>query len=602
MNNIKVKNKLLLTGLITAGSMLVMIVLMLLSIYVFVSASVNKLEIALKEDYDRKIKEQVEAASSMVDGIMMAAENGELTEEEAIDSAAKALRSIRYGEDGYFWADKEDGTNVVLLGSETEGTMRLHATDADGFEFVAAIIEAGKAGGGYVDYKFAKKGESEPLPKRAYSIYNEKTGWVIGTGNYVNDVDEAIKNLIRSMTKRVMAIVLTTLVISIIICVIAFTVSRKISKSITKALGVCYTYIESMAGGDFTTVISDDMLNRKDDFGDLANELEFLKDSVGKLIGSVKGMAEVLDENMYSVESAITKVNSHIDDVSANSEELSAGLTETAASMDQISSFAVEVDKGTEALYLKVKESAEKVRGIHQKMEDFQNELSSKTDPSNEGKRNISANLSESELKAELENSLEKVKVVQEINALSDSIMGIMNQTNLLALNAAIEAARAGEAGRGFSVVADEIRTLSEDSAEAVGRIRQITSEVVASVEGLAQVSRKLVDLRNGNLNLTEKLPEDFQTESSNYADYVDETFNTIVEIAGNLQVDIDSLIASIGQISDVSGQGALGVEGIAKSIVDIRLETADLEEASQKAQDKAAALDYEISKFAVRE
>ena len=602
MNNIKVKNKLLLTGLITAGSMLIMIVLMLLSIYVFVSVSVNKLEIALKEDYDRKIKEQVEAASSMVDGIMMAAENGELTEEEAIDSAAKALRSIRYGEDGYFWADKEDGTNVVLLGSETEGTMRLHATDADGFEFVAAIIKAGKAGGGYVDYKFAKKGESEPLPKRAYSIYNEKTGWVIGTGNYVNDVDEAIKNLIMSMTKRVMAIVLTTLVISIIICVIAFTVSRKISKSITKALGVCYTYIESMAGGDFTTVISDDMLNRKDDFGDLANELEFLKDSVGKLIGSVKGMAEVLDENMYAVESAITKVNSHIDDVSANSEELSAGLTETAASMDQITSFAVEVDKGTEALYLRVKESAEKVRGIHQKMEDFQNELSSEADSSNKSAGNIASNLSESELKAELENSLEKVKVVQEINALSDSIMGIMNQTNLLALNAAIEAARAGEAGRGFSVVADEIRTLSEDSAEAVGRIRQITSEVVASVEGLAQVSRKLVDLRNGNLNLTEKLPKDFQTESSNYADYVDETFNTIVEIAGNLQVDIDSLIASIGQISDVSGQGALGVEGIAKSIVDIRLETADLEEASQKAQDKAAALDYEISKFAVRE
>ena len=93
----------------------------------------------------------------------------------------------------------------------------------------------------------------------------------------------------------------------------------------------------------------------------------------------------------------------------------------------------------------------------------------------------------------------------------------------------------------------------------------------------------------------------DYLHESEDYAAYVDDVLKELERMSGDLEEDIDSLMASIGQISDVSGQGALGVEGIAKGIVDIRMKTADLEEASQKAQEKAAQLDYEISKFAVR-
>ena len=203
MNNINVRFKMIIIVGISAFGMLLIIFMALFSLMELDKISTNRLSEAIRADYDQRIKEQVENASSMVDGVMTMAENGDATKDEALYFAARALRGIRYGEDGYFWADKIDGKNVVLLGTEAEGTMRLHAKDADGFEFVSAIIKAAQRGGGYVDYKFAKEDGKVPLPKRAYSMVNEKTGWVIGTGNYVDDIDAYIEEQVAAMNKRI---------------------------------------------------------------------------------------------------------------------------------------------------------------------------------------------------------------------------------------------------------------------------------------------------------------------------------------------------------------------------------------------------------------
>ena len=85
--------------------------------------------------------------------------------------------------------------------------------------------------------------------------------------------------------------------------------------------------------------------------------------------------------------------------------------------------------------------------------------------------------------------SIEKAKSIEKIQQLTDTILAISSQTNLLALNAAIEAARAGEFGRGFTVVADEIRNLAEDSKNAVGEIQAVVNEVMVSVEDLVNDS-----------------------------------------------------------------------------------------------------------------
>ncbi len=488
MNNINVRFKMMIIVGISALGMLLIIFMALFSIMELDRISTDRLSEAIRADYDQRIKEQVENASSMVDGVMMMADNGDATRDEALEFAARALRGIRYGEDGYFWADKIDGRNVVLLGSETEGTMRLHAKDADGFEFVSAIIKAAQRGGGYVDYKFEKENGRIPLPKRAYSIVNEKTGWVIGTGKYVDDIDTAIEEAVEAMNKRIKFVSMILLAASVFMVVFTFLVARAISNSIVRALGTSFSYIEKMAGGDFTTEISEDMLERKDDFGMLAEKLEFLKAAVGKVIRDMKSMAVTVEENNDVVDSGFAKVRSDLDEICENIENLSAVFTETAASMDQFTEFAMTVGKCTEELSKEMKNATTKILRLHKKV------ASDRTEVFKNG-------------------------MVDRIN------------------------------------------------------------------DGRASRSR-----------------QSYLAESEDYENYVDSVLSELEMMSTELKDDMESLMASIGQISDVSGQGSIGVDSIEDSILTIRAKIEDLEKTFKDTEDMVFELDYEVAKFAVRD
>ena len=115
------------------------------------------LDATLREDFDRQMRFQVEAANSMLLKINALKVDGTLPPDLSGELARDLLRSLRYGKDGYFWADKTDGTNVVYLGGKTEGTNRLGLKDVNGYPVIAHIIENGqKEGGGFTDYWFPK--------------------------------------------------------------------------------------------------------------------------------------------------------------------------------------------------------------------------------------------------------------------------------------------------------------------------------------------------------------------------------------------------------------------------------------------------------------
>lgn len=136
---------------------------------------------------DLMAKYQVETAVSLLQALYAKHQKGELTLEKARQMGADLLRELRYGGDGYFWADTTSGVNVVLHGQkDTEGRNRLEDKDARGFAYVKAFLEKGKAGGGYVDYMFAKLGDPAQHPKRSYVKLFEPFGWVIGTGYYLD--------------------------------------------------------------------------------------------------------------------------------------------------------------------------------------------------------------------------------------------------------------------------------------------------------------------------------------------------------------------------------------------------------------------------------
>ncbi len=135
---------------------------------------------------DLRIKGEVETAVSMLQTVFSKHQKGELTLEQAKQLGAELLRGLRYGEDGYFWADTTEGVNVVLYGrKDVEGKNRLESKDEKGEFFIKELIARAKAGGGYVNYRFPKMNQTTPLLKRAYVQMFEPFGWVIGTGSYL---------------------------------------------------------------------------------------------------------------------------------------------------------------------------------------------------------------------------------------------------------------------------------------------------------------------------------------------------------------------------------------------------------------------------------
>lgn len=134
---------------------------------------------------DLLIKNEVETAISMLAAIDKKHKHGDMSQQEALQLGAELLRELRYGDEGYFWADTQEGVNVVLYGrKDVEGKNRLDEKDSDGVYFIREFIRQAKKGGGYVDYRFPKLGEQKPVAKRSYVMAFKPFGWVVGSGYY----------------------------------------------------------------------------------------------------------------------------------------------------------------------------------------------------------------------------------------------------------------------------------------------------------------------------------------------------------------------------------------------------------------------------------
>ena len=134
---------------------------------------------------DILIKSEVETAVSMLKAIHARHQRGEMTMGKAKQLGADLLRELRYGTEGYFWADTTKGVNVVLYGrKDVEGRNRIKDKDSRGTYYIKEFMAKAKAGGGYVEYWFPKKGQNTEQSKRSYILPFEPFGWVVGSGYY----------------------------------------------------------------------------------------------------------------------------------------------------------------------------------------------------------------------------------------------------------------------------------------------------------------------------------------------------------------------------------------------------------------------------------
>jgi methyl-accepting chemotaxis protein len=157
----------------------------ILGLLLMFSSCAQSDKLQYKADMDLLIKSEVETAVSLLQAVYDKHQNADIDLEKTKVLAADLLRDLRYGEDGYFWADTKEGVNVVLYGrKDVEGRNRLEDKDPNGVYYVKEFIKLGEAGGGYLDYAFCKLGETKQQAKRSYVKLFEPFGWVVGSGYY----------------------------------------------------------------------------------------------------------------------------------------------------------------------------------------------------------------------------------------------------------------------------------------------------------------------------------------------------------------------------------------------------------------------------------
>lgn len=591
MKNLKVRTKLAIIMVMVSALILVGGLVSVINMNAVSDKAIDVLEESIRSSYDQSIREQVESVISLLEEINSLCESGQLSPEEAKAMAAEEIRQMRYGEAGYFWIDQSDGTNVVLLGNDTEGTNRMDAVDTEGNLYIQAIIGAALDGGGYSDYMFPKEGETESSPKRAYSAYFEPFDWVVGTGNYTDYIDDTIE-----MYDSEFSSFANKKAVSLVICCIAFLLLviifvTMISVDITRTLKKVVDDIEVMAGGNFTQAIDKKYLTRKDDFGQLSNTIDEMRSTLQKLIGKVKTEAGDIDSGVGSINESISTLNSEIEDVSATTEQLAASMEETAATATEINTMSQEIEEAARGMAIRAQDGAEQAEQIHKRASDAKIQASNNRKEAREMLVGIRDGLT---------TALDEAKVVDQIGILAESIMSITGQTNLLALNASIEAARAGEAGRGFAVVADEIRVLAEQSKDAVSNIQTVTERVNSAVGNLANDSNRLLDFVNNEIvhsfDLFEDMADAYNQDATNVNDLVSD-FSAISE---ELLASISGVIEAINGITSAANEGAQGTTNIAMKTVSIVDGSANVLQNAQNAGLSASELEKNISQFTV--
>ena len=594
MGKLKISAKLNIVVVIVLVSVMAFSIVSMTNMKRISKQSMDALEKQTRDDYDQEIKDQVENAISVLEVYHKQYKAGKLTLEEAKKQAADTLRDMRYGEAGYFWADDTEGNNIVLLGSDTEGTNRINATDANGYKMVENIIKVGQEkDGGYSDYVFPKEGGTEPYPKRSYSKLYEPFGWVIGTGNYVDYIDDVVdtaKEEIDSILKQSLIELFSCIVVCLLmIIVLVAVVIRDISYSMKQTLH----FIEKLDGGDFTARSIEKMQKRKDEFGLLNKALQHMATSLDDVIGATKKESVRLADIVKAVDGNMNTLNNEVNGVRDSTESLSAGMEETAASCEQMNTITKEIEEASRNIAERSQEGAEKAISIHKRAMKAREEVQENSNKASDMKSSISESLVQ---------ALENAKVVGKIEELSESIMVITAQTNLLALNASIEAARAGEAGKGFAVVADEIRELAEQSKTNVENIQRVTGDVTKAVEQLSDSAKQILNF------VSEDITDNFHSfalvvdDYNSDATYIDELVTDFSAVSEQLFASINGVIQTIGEVNKAATSGAIETTEIAERTISVASKSGSVKEEMKNAEQIAEKLKEQVSEFVITE
>lgn len=533
-----------------------------LMITLFISAivagsliDVMTIRTTLWAEKELKTRHLVETAYSVVNRFHELQKNGTLGEAAAQAEAIATLKALRYEEKEYFWINDLGKPIPTMVMHPTVPALDGKVLDAERFNcatsqsfgdkakpvatdgkknlFVAFVEVAEKSGKGYVTYNWPKPKEGggvteELFPKLSYVKKFEPWGWVIGSGIYVDDVDAAVKD-------QAWHNIMLLLVAAVVLLVIATILVRSITRPLAEAVGA----MSEIADGD----------------GDLTKRLkEQGGREIVRLTIGFNHFAAKMQQAMLRVIEATHLIN-------ADSARLSTVAQQSGAS---ITLQDVETGKVAEA----VQGMLDKVRLITESAAHAVEAARQADIEANQGMSVVSETIASIHSVADEVGHAAQVITELEgdsrnIGTILETIKGIADQTNLLALNAAIEAARAGEQGRGFAVVADEVRKLSQSTQEATARIQELIerlqSKAVAAVKVMEE-GRLRVDASVGQAGDAGKSLEKITSAVASIRNMNGDIANSAKEQL-SVAEGISNSIAAINQMAVVTAAGVKSTE-----------------------------------------
>lgn len=405
----------------------------------------------------------------------------------------------------------------------------------------------------------------------------KSTNWSIGIAIETNEILSEINTLNVSIA-----------IVSVIFIVLGGLIVVIIARSLTNPIAGSVKHLQEISEGDLSAEITPELLNRRDEIGQMSQALNVMKDSVVNMLNDIKESSDRIDTQTEMLSSTGEELLSSSQNISTAINDVSRGTVEQASDLVDITGILQEFSSKLDNMVKIIKDVDVNTNSIksmaHSSNEDMENVVKSV--------KNVNEAFNDLIVKTQSVGAN-----VTKINEITNLINSISEQTNLLALNAAIEAARAGEAGRGFSVVAEEIRKLAEQSKDSSISISTIISQISKDTEIMVGTTDSVKsELQNQETNIFTAI-KSFETITV-AVDEITPKMNAANSSVEELDSNKNVILEKIEAASSISEEVSASSEEIAASTQEMANSTGIVAESLNELSDMSKKMKENVNKF----